>query len=52
MEKGRRKIKLCLLAIVLAAIVIGVVYYYGESGNKISSEGTLIRGEQVENYGC
>lgn len=53
MEDGRRKIRICLLGIVLAAVVIGVFYYYFNGNSQVrSSEGTLIQGLEVENYGC
>ncbi len=28
MENGRRKIRICLFGIVLAAVVVGIFYYY------------------------
>lgn len=53
MENGRRKIRICLFGIVLAAVVIGIFYYYFNSNGQIrSSEGTLIKGPEVEYYGC
>lgn len=43
MEKSRRKIRICLVCIVLTAIVIGLFYYYYEmQGNAAVNEGTLI----------
>lgn len=53
MENGRRKIRICLLGIVLAAVAIGIFYYYfsGKQQQK-GSEGTLIQGPKVEYYGC
>ncbi|WP_176699156.1 hypothetical protein [Clostridium sp. C105KSO13] len=53
MENGKRKIRICLFSIVLAAVVIGVFYYFfngSTSGN--NSEGTLIQRPGVEYYGC
>lgn len=53
MEHGRRKIRIWLFGIVLAAVVVGVFYYYFNSSGQIrSSEGTLIQGTEVECYGC
>lgn len=53
MEHGRRKIRICLLSIVIAAIVIGICYYYGSGEAKQNStEGTLIRLERERNDGC
>ncbi len=43
MEKARRRIRICLMCIVLAAIGIGLFYYYYEiKGNGAVNEGTLI----------
>ena len=49
MEDGRKKIWICLLMVVLAAVLIGVIYYYSapqEQGN----EGFLIREQWEETY--
>lgn len=49
MEDGRKKIWICLLTVVLAAVLIGVIYYYSapqEQGN----EGFLIREQREEAY--
>lgn len=43
MEKGKKRIRICLVCVVLTAVLIGLFYYYyqlqGESDN---SQGTLI----------
>jgi hypothetical protein len=53
MEDGRRKIRICLVSIVIVAVVIGIFYYYfSESVTGRSNEGTLIRAPRVEYYGC
>ena len=53
MGNGRRKIRICLFGIVLAAVVVGIFYYYfNGSGQPSASEGTLIQGPKVEYYGC
>ena len=49
MENGKKKIWVCLITVVLAAVVIGLLYYMStpqESGG----EGFLIRGEEVSGY--
>lgn len=53
MEDGRKKIRICLISIVLAAVIIGVCYYYssGET-QKYNTEGTLIRRFQEECHVC
>lgn len=53
MEEGRRKIRICLMSIVLAAVVIGIFYYYYHDAEAVSnSAGTLIRGPEAESYVC
>ena len=46
MEDGRKKIWICLLTVVLAAILIGVIYCYSAPQGQ-GAEGFLIR-EQGE----
>ncbi len=44
MEKGRRKIRICLIGIVLAAVVAGACYYFGgDLYSREDSGGTLVR---------
>ena len=50
MEKGRKRVWLCLLVIVLAAVAKGAVYYYGNKEMEKDSEGVLIRGAEVREY--
>lgn len=43
MEKAKRRVRICLVCVVMLAIVVGILYYYhdlGESG--VQAEGTLI----------
>ena len=47
MEDGRKKIWLCLLVIVLAAVVIGVLYYFSSPAGP-GTEGFLIRAAEPE----
>lgn len=43
MENGRRKIRLCMAGIVLAAVLVGFLYYYfGRNYQPQNSEGTLV----------
>lgn len=49
MEDGRRKIWICLLVAVLAAVVIGVLYYYSAPKEQ-GAEGFLIRAGQQEGF--
>ena len=53
MENGRRKISICLVSIVLAAVVIGICYYYSNrEKNAYDSEGILIRQMQEDEDVC
>ena len=43
MEEGRKRVHYCLTIVVLTAIVMGLVYYYGQrQGQTTVTEGTLI----------
>lgn len=43
MEKARKGIRFCLCVVVLAAIVVGILYYYGQMQEQATiTEGTLI----------
>lgn len=48
MDDGRKKIWICLLTAVLAAAVIGILYYFSTPGEH-SSEGFLIRAGYAQN---
>lgn len=44
MKEGRRKVRVCLIAMILAAVVTGSAYYWYSSAEQLpESEGTLIR---------
>ncbi len=43
MEKGRKKIRFCICTVVILAIVVGILYYYGQMQEQSEiAEGTLI----------
>lgn len=43
MEKARKKLRFCLCFVVLLAIVVGILYYYGQMQEQATiTEGTLI----------
>ena len=43
MDKARKRIRVCLVCIVLTAVVIGLFYYYHDlQGSGTVNEGTLI----------
>ncbi|MCC2256037.1 hypothetical protein LKD70_16725 [Ruminococcus sp. CLA-AA-H200] len=48
MENGRKKIWICLLAVILAAVVIGLLYSLSTPQEK-GSEGFLIQRDVQEN---
>ena len=44
MEEARRRLRLCLAVVVAAAVIIGLLYYFGDvKKGKNTSEGTLVR---------
>ena len=43
MEKAKRRVRVCLICIVMIAAVMGIFYYYHElSKEGIQAEGTLV----------
>lgn len=49
MNEARRKLRICLVCIVVAAVVVGFIYYFHDvRGNERISEGTLVRREVGE----
>ena len=46
MDDGQKKIWICLLIVILAAVVIGILYYFS-APTEHSSEGFLIRADWV-----
>ena len=43
MEEGRRKIRICLLCVVMAAVLAGLIYYFSETYQiQNISDGTLV----------
>ena len=54
MEEGRKKIRMCLIFVVTAAVIIGCIYYFHDvKGNHGVNEGTLIKRteKQIEDGG-
>ena len=44
LEKARKRLRICLIAVVLLAIVAGCAYYFGDFGKERDvMEGTLVR---------
>ena len=43
MERAKRKVRVCLIFVVMLAIVMGIIYYYNElNDDTVEGEGTLI----------
>ena len=49
MDEGKKKVWICLLIAVLAAVVIGILYYLSAPSQQ-SSEGFLILAPEVIEY--
>lgn len=48
MEKARRNLRICLIALVIVTIAVGCIYYFGDIGkSKDISKGTLVIREVV-----
>lgn len=53
MRNGRWKMHICLMTIVLAAVLIGVCYYYTmEEKMPDETGGVLVKNELGVNHGC
>lgn len=49
MEKGRRKVRFCMILVVSMALLFGCLYYWGQRQEEVSiNEGTLISSLGVE----
>ncbi len=49
MEKAKRRVRLCLVCVVMIAVIVGIVYYYNEMGDEASRDsGTLVWREQCQ----
>lgn len=43
MEKAKRRVRMCLLCVVIIAVVMGILYYYhGMNEDGTQTEGTLV----------
>nr|WP_317378471.1 hypothetical protein [uncultured Faecalimonas sp.] len=52
MDHARKKIWVCLLCVVAAAVIVGVCYYFTDvRQTELSGEGTLVRLERSEKDG-
>lgn len=49
MEEARRKLRVFLICVVMAAVLIGVIYYFTDVyGSSDVSEGTLVKAGEAE----
>lgn len=46
MDEARKKLRLWLLAVVAAAVIVGLIYYFTDGKSGDMSEGTLVRVEE------
>ena len=43
MEKAKKRVRICLLCVVMIAVIMGILYYYhGLNEEGIQAEGTLV----------
>lgn len=43
MEKAKKRVRICLLCVVMLAVIMGILYYYhGLNEEGIQAEGTLV----------
>lgn len=48
MDNARKKLRVCLICVVMAAVIIGFVYYFNDVRTRSTiDEGTLVRKEEV-----
>ena len=44
MEEAKKKLRLCLILVVVTAVITGMLYYFGDVKNRGKvSEGTLVK---------
>ena len=43
MEKAKKRVRICLLCVIMLAIIVGILYYYHDLGDSgVKAEGTLV----------
>lgn len=53
MKKGRCKVRMCLIGVVLLALIIGMIYYCSIYEERYQQEeGVLVRGKKGVGYVC
>ena len=49
MKKAKKRVRICLICVVMLAAIMGIFYYYHELGKEgIQAEGTLVRNDSEE----
>lgn len=49
MEQARRKLRICLICVVFAAVLAGIAYYYYEDGKiEVINRGTLVKQTDIK----
>lgn len=49
MEKAKKRVRVCLLCVVMIAVIMGILYYYHELNEEgIQAEGTLVSASYKE----
>ena len=53
MEKAKKRVRICLLCVVMLAVIMGILYYYhGMNEERIQAEGTLVSSCKRCNRSC
>ncbi len=49
MEEARKKLRICMVLVVAAAIIVGLIYYFHDvRGKDYATEGTLVQRYEVQ----
>ena len=49
MEEARKKLRICMVLVVAAAIIVGLIYYFHDvRGRDYATEGTLVQRYEVQ----
>lgn len=49
MEEARKKLRICMVLVVTAAIIVGLIYYLHDvRGKDYTTDGTLVQGYKVQ----
>lgn len=49
MEEARKRLRICMVLVVTAAIIVGLIYYFHDvRGKDYTTDGTLVQGYEVQ----